>query len=706
MTIAIVAAAAFAATLERKPLSDVLARAGKVVEKRNSIPILSNVLLRASGDAVTVTATDLDMTLTESVDATECQPGAVTVNCDALAKALKGMKGERVRLAYAGERLSVTDCETGANVRLATLPAADWPNTMESRAECAFAIDAAQLVADWSRIRSAVSSEETRYYLNGILMHAPETNGGRVLRMAATDGHRLGRITRPLPAGAEALPDIIVPRKTVANVLAWLGKKAAGDVAFEVRKANVGERIRIQANGWHLDAKTIDGSFPDYSRVIPSANDKRLRVDSAALVSAIDGATSVCSDKVRSVCLSLHPDYIVASATDPANGQAANIVEGASHDGGEAWSIGFNAAYLKDVLATLPGEALAQLADNSAPTLFECADAPELTWVVMPMRVNGGHVWSRRDVERLNMDPAQLFQADAPGLLASRSFKLFAPLLAAYRAHLLACGGEPQRVHLVLAAVCAALRGDTEREARARAILAAMDGEQPAPVTVEPLTAPEMTTEAEIDEAAAAEAEGLVILGEVEDADVAAEPAPFEPVPDDQREDDGDVTVYCSPPIAPAPDGPVSLAETVERLATMVADLQRQVAAVAGGDPARVAELEAENAALREDLAAETVRADANARLAESNASAAAAEREDAETVRAALRDMTAIAERNGERAEAAEASYDIMRDEAAKARQDAERIRLATGFGSIGGFVPWRGNHPANARVRLVVSN
>jgi DNA polymerase-3 subunit beta len=227
----------------------------------------------------------------------------------------------------------------------------------------------------------AISTEETRYYLNGIFLHAVEIEGKPVLRAVATDGHRLARVEMPAPAGAVGMPGVIVPRKTVSEV-----QRLLEDPEIQVSIELSATKIRFMLESVVLTSKLIDGTFPDYGRVIPQHNDKSLVVDKALFVSAVDRVSTISSERGRAVKLTLSDGRLVLSVTNPDSGSATEELE--VDYTAEPLDIGFNSRYLLDIAAQIDTDtALLKLADPGSPTLLQDQEGASALYVLMPMRV-------------------------------------------------------------------------------------------------------------------------------------------------------------------------------------------------------------------------------------------------------------------------------------------------------------------------------
>lgn len=279
------------ATIERATLLKGLSHVQSVVERRNTIPILSNVLLEATAEGgLKLMATDLDLQINETVAAAVDQPGATTVSAHTLFDiARKLPEGSQVSLAAAEGKLTIMAGR--AKFQLGTLPRDDFPVIAEGELPVSFELPAETLKQIIDKTRFAISTEETRYYLNGIFWHVSD-DPQPVLKAAATDGHRLARVTMPRPDGAEGMPDVIIPRKCVAELRKLL-EEIDGSVGVSLSPT----KIRFDLGQALLTSKLIDGTFPDYSRVIPTGNDKILKIDPRSFEEGVDRVSTIATEK-------------------------------------------------------------------------------------------------------------------------------------------------------------------------------------------------------------------------------------------------------------------------------------------------------------------------------------------------------------------------------------------------------------------------
>ncbi len=365
------------ATIERATLLKSLGHVQSVVERRNTIPILSNVLIEAREDgSIRLMATDLDLQVDESVPANVSQPGATTLSAHTLFDIVRKLpEGSQVELSAAEGKMQVNAGRS--RFSLSTLPRDDFPVIAEGDLPTRFELPAATLREIIEKTRFAISSEETRYYLMGIFLHVIDDQ----MRAAATDGHRLARVTVSKPDGADGMPDVIIPRKAVQELYRLL-EELEGTVEISLSPT----KVRFGLGSAVLTSKLIDGTFPDYNRVIPTANDKLLKLDPKSFSAGVDRVSTIASEKTRAVKMSVDRDKVTLSVTSPENGIATEEVP--ADYGADGLEIGFNARYLLDILSEIDGDTVeVHLADAAAPTLLRENDKSNALYVLMPMRV-------------------------------------------------------------------------------------------------------------------------------------------------------------------------------------------------------------------------------------------------------------------------------------------------------------------------------
>ncbi len=398
-----------AASIGRKALLAAVTQAATVIERRNTIPILSNIKLSSCSDMVAVEGTDLDATVRVTVPAiVDCRPWTTTVPAHILQDVLKKSAAESVDLILSTELtkkgdkvLSTVESVKvklgGVTVTLQPLPSTDFPIMADASMKAGFTLPATALLAAMDDVEFAISTEETRYYLNGVYLEARRpTRGSPVaIRATSTDGHRLASRDLPVTLDGRAWgaaikgKGVIVPRATLAAMAkvfkaakAKKGEHSTPQVSVAIGK----ERIRFASGGITLTSKLVDGTFPDYARVIPAGNDKVATIDADALVAAISSVSTIRSERGPAVKFSLKPGELTLSVSNPDSGGAVTTV--ACDYTGDDFVTGFNSRFVLDILAHFAGQAVTlRLADPGSPALICAAARPELLTVLMPMRV-------------------------------------------------------------------------------------------------------------------------------------------------------------------------------------------------------------------------------------------------------------------------------------------------------------------------------
>src|ERR1700683_2338528 len=369
-------------TVERSELLKSLGHVHRVVERRNTIPILPNVLIRADRSKLSLKATDLDVEVTDSIAAEVGPGGSTTVPAHMFFDIVHKLpEGAQIVLESSGDRAALAIRAGRSRFTLQTLPESDFPDLAPGEMTHKFTLKAADLKRLIDKTQFAISTEETRYYLNGIYLHAAGSAKAQTLRAVAHDGQRLAKMKLELPKGAAGMPGIIVPRKTVSEVLRLMEDNEA-EVAIELSSG----KIRFTIGDAILTSKLIDGTFPDYARVIPLANDKELVVDKKEFEAAVDRVSTVSSERGRAVKLSITGGKLLLSVTNPDSGSATEELE-VEYEA-DPIDIGFNSRYLLDIAAQIESEAaVLKLADPGSPTLIQDKDPHGALYVLMPMRV-------------------------------------------------------------------------------------------------------------------------------------------------------------------------------------------------------------------------------------------------------------------------------------------------------------------------------
>jgi DNA polymerase-3 subunit beta len=371
--------------IPRADLLKALTHVRAVVDKaRTTIPILSNILLEAGGGKLVLTGTDMEITVRESVPAAIGRAGSTTASANTLYEIVRKLPdGVDVDLDHAGGDANLKLSAGRYSTTLVVLPIEDFPATLAVNLPKTFSMPTATMKRLLDRTGFAMSNEETRYYLNGIYLHVAKVDDTPLLRAVATNGHMLARADEPLPEGAGEMPAIIVPRKTVNEASRLLD--GAGDTITVSASDN---RIQFEIGRITLLSKLIDGTFPEYERVIPVENDKTMRVTRKDFVDAVGRVSVISAERSRPVKLSLAKGMLVISAASPEMGTATEELDGEQigYDGAPI-EIGFQARYLNDVAGAISGDLQFRLKDESSPTIIESPADTSALYIIMPMRV-------------------------------------------------------------------------------------------------------------------------------------------------------------------------------------------------------------------------------------------------------------------------------------------------------------------------------
>jgi len=369
---------------DRVTLLRALAHIQSVAEKRNTIPILANVLIAVREGRLSFTATDMEIAIVEEVAASTQRNGATTAPAATLYDIVRKLPdGAEVELDHPGGDAQLALRAGRFSTSLMALPVEDFPSMTAGQLPHRFHLPALTLRGLIDRTRFAISTEETRYYLNGIYLHAVALDGARVLRAVATDGHRLARVEEPLPEGAETMPGVIIPRKTVGELRKLLDEESG---SIEIGLSDT--RIQFKVGTVTLTSKLIDGTFPEYDRVIPRDNDKVLRVGKADFAAAVARVAAISSERSRPVKMALEKNLLTLSAASPDQGTAVEELDGdrVNYES-TPLEIGFQARYLNDITDQIADNVEFRFADGQAPTIVRDSGDDSALYVLMPMRV-------------------------------------------------------------------------------------------------------------------------------------------------------------------------------------------------------------------------------------------------------------------------------------------------------------------------------
>ena len=386
-------------TIERSALLKALGHVQSVVERRNTIPILSNVLLSAGRDRLAFAATDLDMEMVDEAEAQVQVEGQITAPAHTLYEIVRKLpEGAEVSLLYSGDDPRLVVSAGRSRFNLPVLPAGDFPVMSTDSAGASYVLPKEDLARLIDKTRFAVSTEETRYYLNGLYLHTVAEAGIPLLRAVATDGHRLALAQSSLDTEVPARQEVILPRKTVLELQRLLkadtqqDAKAASGADGETNQAAAIEmkfahnQAKFTFSGMEFVTKLVEGKFPDYNRVIPKNHKNSVTLGRQPLLSSLQRAAILTSEKFKGVRVNLEPGSLRIGASNAEQEEAKEEIE-VDYEG-DAIDIGFNVNYLIDALGNMDAEMVRiDLQDGNASALITLPDRPGFKYVVMPMRI-------------------------------------------------------------------------------------------------------------------------------------------------------------------------------------------------------------------------------------------------------------------------------------------------------------------------------
>ncbi|MCL2439243.1 MAG: DNA polymerase III subunit beta [Alphaproteobacteria bacterium] len=367
-------------TIEKSNLLKTLSHLYRIVERKSTVPVLSNIKVEAAKE-LKITATNVDLEIIETVDAKIGETGATTIPAHVFYDIVRKLPEGDISIKTNADASKVVIKAGNSEFTLPALPSEDFPVMTSGSMPFKFNLPVDDLKALIDKTKFAVSTEETRYFLNGIFVHTVEVKGKDILRAVATDGHRLARLDVAAPANAKGMPGIIIPRKVV-NELRTLLDDTSSDIMVEVSNT----KARFSFAGATITSKLIDGKFPDYEKVIPTTNDKALEIECKSFAEAVDRVSSVSFEKSKSIKLKIAKGKLTLSSSTPDSGSATEDlpVEYAA----DTLEIGFNSRYLLDIAEQIKGKFIKfMISDASSPSVITELDSDSALYVLMPMRI-------------------------------------------------------------------------------------------------------------------------------------------------------------------------------------------------------------------------------------------------------------------------------------------------------------------------------
>ena len=365
-------------TIPRESLLKPLQLVTGVVERRQTLPVLANLLIQADAEGLSLTGTDLEVEMIAHCSVPVEQPGEITIPARKLADIWRALPdGADVSVSVEGERATIKSGRS--RFTLATLPAADFPKVENADADVVVTLPQKQIGKLIDQVSFAMAQQDVRVFLNGMLLEV----GDNSIRAVATDGHRLAMASKPCETSgpAEGVKQAIVPRKAVVEMGRLLDEEEE-DLSIQLGS----NHLKVTKGGVTLTTKLVDGQFPDYEKVVPKDASRVLHGDRNTLKEGFHRASILSNEKYRGVRLAISPDSLTIQANNPEQEEAEETV--AVQFSGVQLEIGFNVSYLLDVLSALDSEQVQMsVSDANSSALLESADDSDAVYVVMPMRL-------------------------------------------------------------------------------------------------------------------------------------------------------------------------------------------------------------------------------------------------------------------------------------------------------------------------------
>ena len=377
----------FEISLETLDLAHILSFAISVVEKRNTLPILGHVKLEAKGGRLYLNATDMDLSICQEIGAEVKKEGSITVHSQTFSDIVRKISDKTLSMEFIHSSSQLELRTQNCEVSLATLPAYEFPAMDYFTPKLEFTVPAKKIITLLECTKFAISTEETRYNLNGVFLHSIEQDGKHILSAAATDGHRLSTCESDVQIDGDF--GVILPRKTVGELYKML--KDGGMIDGDIKISIGHNRIMVQCQNLVLISKLIEGSFPDYKVFLPASNESILTCPSKLLTSVVDRVATVAADKFPAIKVSLMEDQLELDARGEVKGLAHEVIpidgKKLQYNGSEI-TIGFNPKYLLDILSAVGEDEISiMLSDGFSPALIKSKNYPGANFVVMPVKV-------------------------------------------------------------------------------------------------------------------------------------------------------------------------------------------------------------------------------------------------------------------------------------------------------------------------------
>ena len=352
-----------------------------IVDKKNSLPILSNILIEAKDNSLTLTSTDMDISIIEKIDCNVFEDGSTTINSQILYDIVRKINDNSEIEIISNDGKLLTLRADGSRFSLACLPKEDYPIIDQENSGNTIKINSKIIFKLIDKTKFAISNEETRYFLNGLYFNITKDQSNSILTLVGTDGHRLAKFSHNIEDNIDQVSGVIIPKKTIYELC-----KLLSEIDEDVYISISSNKIVFTIENIIFISKLIDGSFPDYKRVIPNDNSNILKINREILLSAVDRVSTIANEKSPVIKFKLLQNILNLNTINNESSTASEDLK-INYNGDEI-EIGFNSKYIMDILNNLEDEEIAiNLKDNTSPVIALENSNSNLVYVLMPMRV-------------------------------------------------------------------------------------------------------------------------------------------------------------------------------------------------------------------------------------------------------------------------------------------------------------------------------
>ncbi len=352
-----------------------------IVDKKNSLPILANILIEAKNNQLTLSSTDMDISIIEKITCTVLEDGATTINSQILYDIVRKIddNSEIEIISNNGKLLSLRS--KGSRFSLACLPKEDYPIIETNNEGVDIILNSKILFKLIDKTKFAISNEETRYFLNGLYFNVTNEENKNIVTLVGTDGHRLAKFSHEIDAKIDQVSGVIIPKKTIYEL-----SKLLSEIDNEIKISISSNKIVFTIGEIIFISKLIDGSFPDYKRVIPNDNTNILNINRDKLLAAVDRVSTIANEKSPVIKFKLLENILNLNTVNNESSTASEDLK-INYNGDEI-EIGFNSKYIMDIVNNLDDSEISiNLKDNSSPVIAKENSNTNLVYVLMPMRV-------------------------------------------------------------------------------------------------------------------------------------------------------------------------------------------------------------------------------------------------------------------------------------------------------------------------------